>query len=384
MTGVLWRFLYGCLLICLAGCGKTEKEVIPPIPVTGTLVLPKTIPADFEYVGVGESSHIVELRARVEGYLKQIDYTEGSVVKEDSLMFVIDQRPFIATLDSAKGELASKEAILWNAVETKDRMVPLYKEKAVSKKDLDDALAGEMAARANVKTAQAHVQTATLNLGFTSIRAPVSGLSGRAIFREGALISPGTNSLLANLYVIDPIWVNFSVSEGDLLKARILQQKEILQFPQNDDFQIEVILADNTVVPAEGKIDFTAPSLQQKTGTMLIRATLPNPNQWILPGQFVKVVLKGAKWINAITIPQAAVLQGQAGTYVYVISKKGQAEVRPVETGEWYHNDWIILSGLKKGDIVIADGVNRIENGSKVHLTKILADGSAHEVKKAS
>ena len=384
MTGVLWRFLFGGLLVCLAGCGKTEEEVIPLVPVTGTLILPKTIPADFEYVGVGESSHIVELRARVEGYLTRIDYTEGDVVKEGSLMFVIDQRPFVATLDSAKGELARQEAILWNAKETKDRMVPLYKEKAVSKKDLDDALAEEMAAKANVKTAQAHVQTAQLNLGFTSILAPVTGMSGRAIFREGALISPGSNNLLANLYVIDPIWVNFSVSEGDLLKARTLQQRGILQLPANNDFLIEVILADNTVVPAKGKIDFTAPSLQQETGTMLIRSILPNPNQWILPGQFVNVVLKGAKWINVITVPQTAVLQGQAGTYVYVISKKGQAEVRPVETGIWYQNDWIILSGLKKGDIVIADGINRIKNGSKVHLTKILADGSWHEVKKAS
>ena len=384
MTGALWRFLLGCFLLCLANCDKAEEEVIPPIPVTGTLVMPKTIPADFEYVGVGESSHIVELRARVEGYLQQIDYTEGSVVKEGDLMFVIDQRPFVASLDSAKGVLAEQKAILWNAEETKDRMVPLYKQKAVSKKDLDDALAGEMAAKANVESAQAKVHTAELNLGFTSIQAPVTGLSGRAIFREGALISPGSNSLLTNLYVIDPIWVNFSVSEGDLLKARSLQQRKILQLPPNDDFQIEVILADNTVVPAKGKIDFTSPSLQQKTGTMLIRSILPNPNQWILPGQFVNVVLKGAKWINVITVPQTAVLQGQAGTFVYVISKKGQAEVRPVETGVWYHNDWIILAGLKKGDIVIADGVNRVENGSKVHLTKVLADGAVHEVKKAS
>lgn len=384
MRGVLWRLVFGCFVICFAGCGKPEKGESPPIPVTGVMILPKTIPADFEYVGVGESSHIVELRARVEGYLDSINYTEGDLVKKGSLMFVLDQRPFIAALDSAKGELAQQKAILWNAIETKNRMVPLYKERAVSKKDLDDALASEMAAEASVATATANVLSAEINLGFTKIQAPVTGLSGRSIFREGALIAPGTNSLLANLYVIDPIWINFSVSEGDLLRARQLREKGVLKFPEKEKFEIEVVLADGTLVPAEGTIDFTAPSLQQETGTMLVRAVLPNPNQWVMPGQFVRVILKGAQWINAITVPQTAVLQGQAGTYVYVISKNGEAEVRPVVTGEWYKDEWIISSGLKRGDIVISDGVNRLQNDAKVQLTKILVDGSEHEVKKAS
>jgi membrane fusion protein (multidrug efflux system) len=195
-------------------------------------------------------------------------------------------------------------------------------------------------------------------------------MSGRAIFREGALISPGKNSLLTQLYVIDPIWVNFTISENDLLKARSLQQKEVLHFPKDDAFEIEVILADNSVVPAEGKIDFAAPALQPETGTLLVRAILSNSNRDLLPGQFVRVVLKGATWPNAITVPQTAIFQGQAGTYVFIVTDEGKAEARSVVTGEWYKDDWIILSGLQKGDVVITGGVNRLENGSLVQVKK--------------
>lgn len=362
------KVLIVCMLSFFGGCDKAAQGVKPPIPVMVMQVVPQTIPANFEYVAVAESSHIVELRARIEGYLDSIVYKEGSLVQQNELMFVIDQRPFIDKVHMAEGELDRQKAKLWDAEQTKNRMVPLYKQNAVSQKDLDNALSQELAAQASVVIAEANLEQARLNLSFASIQAPVTGLASQAKYREGALISPGPNSLLTTLYVIDPIWVNFSVSEGDILKARAEVGKGLLRYPNKMQFKIEVVMADGTTFPAEGNIDFTDPALQQSTGTMLVRAVLPNPKGWLKPGQFVRAVIKGAIRPGAIIVPQTAVQQGQNGIFVYVVNSQGKAELRAVETGDWYRDYWIITKGLKKGDLVIAQGVNRVHNGADVHV----------------
>lgn len=360
------------LCVCVSSCQKKPAPQAVAVPVTAMQVITQTIPANFEYIGVAESSHIVELRARVEGYLEQITYKEGSLVKDNTLMFVLDQRPFVDAVNMAKGELDRQRAILWNAQQTKNRMVPLYQQNAVSQKDYDNAIAAELAAEADLQVAEAHLQKAELNLSFASIQAPVTGMASKAKFREGSLISPGPDSLLTTMYVIDPIWVNFCVSEGDILKARTEISKNLIKYPPNMDFKIEVVMADNTVVPAQGVIDFTDPALQQSTGTMLVRSVLPNPNGWLRPGQFVRVIVKGAVRPSAIIVPQTAVQQGQSGVFVYVINKEGKAEVRPVKPGDWYQDYWIIQDGLQAGDMVIATGVNRVQNGTPVHVIKVV------------
>lgn len=361
-----------CIVLCLfTGCKKAPQHAsIPPAPVTVVRVEPKTIPADFEYIGVAESSHIVQLRARVEGYLESIDYKEGGFVHSGELMFVLDQRPFIAEVESKTGELMRQQALLWNAEQTKARMVPLYEKNAVSQKDYDNALAQELAAKANVETAKANLYQAQLNLGFANIASPVNGLASQAKYREGALISPDEN-LLTTIYVIDPIWVNFSVSDQDLLKARNEIKQGFLKYPEDLNFSIEAILSDGSVLPAEGKIDFTDPAVQQSTGTMLIRAVLPNPDKLVYPGQFVQVVVKGAVRPNAIFVPQSAVLQGESGSFVYVV-EDGHAISTPVVLGEWYKNSWIVYKGLKAGDTVIAEGVNKVQNKSPVAIAKVI------------
>ena len=365
-----YGFLFALLLF---GCHKAAAPAPAPVPVTAVRIQPQTIPCNFEYIGVGESSHIVQIRARVEGYLESIDYTEGGMVHQGDLMFVLDQRPFIAVVESMKGALDRQKAVLWNAQQTKGRMVPLYAKNAVSLRDLDNAIAEELSAEANVQSATADLYKSELNLGFASISAPVTGLASQAKYREGALISPGPGdeNLLTTLYVVDPIWVNFSVSDEDLLKARRDVAAGRLIWPKNHAFHIEAILSDGTVVPAEGTIDFTNPALQQSTGTMLIRAVLPNPSLLIYPGQFVRVVVKGAIRPNAILVPQTAVMQGQNGTFVYVVVD-GKAQVRAVTAGDWYLNYWIIVDGLKTGDIVIAQGVNKVHNGSSVAIQSLL------------
>lgn len=362
-----WFCVCSVLVVLVAGCQKVEKAVPVPVPVTAIRVEPQTIPANFEYVGVGESSHIVEVRARVEGYLQSINYKEGGLVKTGDLMFVLDERPFVASVDAAKGSLASQNAILWNAEQMKARMVPLYRENAVSQRDLDNALADEMSAKANVETAAANLAQANLNLGFASLKAPVTGIASQAKYREGALISPGEQSLLTTIYVLDPIWVNFSISERDLLQFRQDVKHGRLQWPEKMSFQIEAVLSDGTVVPTQGMIDFMNPAIQQNTGTMLIRSVLPNPDLLIYPGQFVRVVVKGGTRPNAMLVPQTAVIQGESGTFVYVI-ESGKVRAQPVKAGAWYQNYWIINEGLKAGDLVVSKGVNKIQSGSQVMI----------------
>jgi membrane fusion protein (multidrug efflux system) len=342
---------------------------MPPIPVTAVRIEPQTVPVNFEYVGVAESSHIVEIRARVEGYLESINYKEGALVHSGDLLFVLDQRPFIAAVEEARGNLAREEALLWNAQQIKNRMVPLYDQNAISQKDLDDAIAGELSAQASVDIADANVYKADVNLSYTNIAAPVTGMASRAIFREGALISPGPNDLMTQIYVIDPMWVNFSVSDLDILKARDEMKQKLLTFPKNKDFEITIVLADGSLLPGSGYIDFLNPAIQQSTGTMLVRSVIPNPDYLIKPGQFVRVILKGAYRENATLVPQSAVVQGASGSFVYVINSTGEIEARPVILGDWYLDYWMINSGLKSGDVVVAEGVNRIRVGSKVTIT---------------
>lgn len=364
-------FQFFSFLLLLTACEKSTPTPAPPTPVSVFTVTPQALPQDFEYIGVVASSHIVELRARVEGYLEKIAYKEGSLVQKGQLMFVVDPRPFEAKLDEAQALLVKQKALLWNADQIVARLEPLYQQKAVSQKDLDDAIAQQLALQAQVDAAKANVETAALNLSFTQIQAPVTSMSSDAKFREGALISPGPDSLLTDLYVIDPIWVNFNVSEGDILKARKDVDDGRLKYPPQMNFAIDVILADNTHLPAQGKVDFTNPSLQQSTGTMSVRAVLPNPKGILRPGQFVRVVIKGAVRPEAIAVPQTAVQQGQKGMFVFVVDSQNKVSMRSVQTGPWYGSDyWIIDSGLTANDRVIFEGVNRVHDGSVVSVNK--------------
>lgn len=371
-----------CLLLlvaCAAGfssCGESTDEAMhyQPVEVTALTVRAETIPANFEYVGVAQSSHLVEIRARVQGYLQSIDYVEGSFVNEGDILFQIDAKSFKAKLESAEAELAKQKAILWNATRAKERLEPLFKKNAASRKDLDDAIASELTAEADVATAKANLVQAGLDLGYTTISTPISGLSGPSKYREGALITPGAEALLTTVSVIDPIWVNFSVSEGDVLKyERELRSNRIVG-PVDSNFHVRILLADGSTLPDVGKVDFTDPSFNQGTGTLNVRATLPNKKGILRPGQFVRVIVEGAKRPNAIVIPQRAVLQGKKGMFVYVIDKEQKAQVRYIEPGSWYLDDWIVKEGLVPGDVVVVDGINRIQPGGKVVIKQAVED----------
>jgi membrane fusion protein, multidrug efflux system len=373
MTNIFYKYLLIAVFpLGFFGCSKKNgPEVRPPIEVTAFIVDPQTIPADFEFVGVAKSSHPVEIRSRVEGYLWSIDYTEGSAVEENDLLFQIDPRPFEASLEEAKGELARQEAILWRAQRALERIQPLYEKNAVSLRDLDDATAAVLTAQADVISAKGNLINAELNLSFTRITSPINGLSARAAYREGTLITPSINGLLTLVSVIDPIWVDFSVSDNELLMAQGETAKNQLILPKQQEYTVSLKLADNSIFPYCGKVNFSSPTLDPDTGAMVIRATFPNPQGIILPGQFVKAIISGAYRPNAFFVPQESVFQGQKGTYVFVINKDGTVSARNVEVGEWYENFWIIKQGLSKGEMVVANGINKVSEGSHVKIISI-------------
>lgn len=362
--------LHICLLLmvlCISSCAQKKPQQIREVSVTTYEIAPQTIPVTLEFVGVAQSSHLVEIFSRVEGYLWKIAYTEGSYVCAGDLLFQIDPRQFEASVDEARGEVARQKAILWAAQKAVQRYEPLYQQKAASQRDLDNAIAHQLASEAALQSAEAKLIEAELNLSYTSIQSPISGLSGRSKYREGTLITPSVNGLLTTVSVLDPIWVIFSVSDSYLLSSREEISKNQLILPPNQNFDVSVTLADGSTLPSVGKVDFASPTLDENTGTMTVRAVFPNPEGILKPGQFVRAEVSGATRPNAIIVPQESVMQGSKGMYVFVV-KDGKAEPRQIEPGEWFRNYWIIKNGLNVGDEVVVAGVNKITNQTPVKV----------------
>jgi membrane fusion protein, multidrug efflux system len=355
----------------LPGCGKEEAKAPPqrpPVDVTVMTVTARDTPVSFEFVGQTQSSREVEIRARVDGFLEKRLYVEGDLVRAGQPLFQIDRKPLEATLQSAKGELAQQQATLDVSAANLARIKPLAEQNAVSKKDLDDAIGSVQKARAAVIAAQGQVQTAELNLGYTRISSPLTGLSSYAKLQEGSYLSP-SNSLLTYVAQLDPIWVNFSISENEFLRYRDEVQKEQLRLPKDNAFDIEVVLADGSVYPQRGHIGFADSSFSKETGTFLVRSVLANPKIQLRPGQFVKVNMLGAIRPNSIVIPQRAVQQGAKSHFVWVVGKDSKAEQRPVSPGTWNGDDWFILDGLKSGEQIVVDGAIRVSPGATLKTT---------------
>lgn len=374
---MIFVFLRKTLIFFLASLlifsckGKKEEPSQQPIEVSIVVVEKETIPDVYESVGFAASSHPVEIRARVEGYLEEISYVEGDKVTSGQVMFKLDQRPFVAALEQAQGMLAREKALLWNAQQAVDRLTPLYAKHAASKKDLDDAIASLLASQASVDAAKASVFTAEINLSYTVISAPINGVAGKSNYWQGALISPGPNNLLTKVDALDPIWVYFNISDNERLKMEKEVKNHTLVMPKDDNFDVEVVLSDGSLFPARGKVNFAAPTYDERTGTLSLRAQFPNPKSLLRPGQFVRVRVLGAVRPNAIYVPQTALLEGKNGMYLFIV-RDGKAAIQNVEVGDWYGNNWIITEGLKVGDQVIVDGVNKVGQGMPVKVTRQL------------
>jgi len=339
-----------------------------PADVTVMTVTPRDTPISFQFVGQTQSSREVEIRARVDGFLEKRLYTEGDLVQVNQPLFQMDRKPFEAALQSAKGQLSQQQAALQVAEETLARVKPLAEQNALSKRDLDDSVGNVDKSRAAVFAAQGQVQTAELNLSYTTISSPLKGLSSSAKLQEGSYVS-AANSLLTYVAQLDPMWVNFSVSENEQLRYRDSVQKDLLRLPRDNNFEVEVILADGTVYPNKGRISFADPSFSKETGTFLVRAVLANPKGQLKPGQFVKVLVQGALRPNGILVPQRAVQQGAKSHFVWVVGKDGKAEQRVVDVGAWNGDDWFINQGLRGGDQIVVDGAIRVAAGAPLKIS---------------
>jgi membrane fusion protein (multidrug efflux system) len=367
------RFIASLVLLApLTACGPSGQQGQggpPPVQVSVITIEPKSLPASFEYTGQTLGSREIEVRARVTGILQQRNFVEGGPVTKGQSLFTIDPAPFVAAALRAEADVASADARLTQAQNNAARLRPLYAEKAVSQKEFDDANSAEAIAAADLKAARARLTEAQLNLLYTRVESPATGIAGRAPRSEGSLVS-GPDVLLTNVTQIDPIWVSFGVPDNEQLRINSEQAAGRLQLPKDGSFEVSVKLADGTVHAQPGRLNFSDVRVSGTTGTSDTRAEIPNPKGVLRPGQFVRVTLTGALRPNAVTVPQRAVLEGPQGKFVYVVGADSKAEPRPVQVGEWAGDDWIIQAGLKPGEKVIVDGTARIfAPGSPVQVT---------------
>ncbi|WP_321842033.1 efflux RND transporter periplasmic adaptor subunit [Paraburkholderia bannensis] len=366
------------LVIGAAAChDKTPvASAPPPANVDVMNVALRDVPVVFDYVGQTESSQQVEIRARVSGFLEKRIYEEGSMVHQGDVMFQMDRKPFQAALDAARAEYAQQKARLDTAQANLNRVKPLVVKNALSQKDLDDSIGQQQAAAAALEQARANVTSASLNLGYTTITAPVTGLSSYAKKQDGSYID-ASNSLLTYVAKLDPMWINFSLSENEMLNLRTQTANGTLKVPEMGKLEAEIVLADGSTYPYTGRIAFADASLSDKTGTYLIRAEVPNPKGSLRPGQFVRIKLRGADRANAIAVPQNAVIQGPRGAFVWTVDKDNKAQQRSIETGEWNGNDWVVSSGLHAGDRVVVDNTLRLMPGAPVNPHVVQAPAKA-------
>jgi len=359
------------LAALLAGCGKEAPPPPRPAPeVTVITVEPKSIPYTPVFVAQTESSRQVNIVARVSGFLDSISYQEGELVKQGQLLFKLDPKPFQAQLNAARGELESQQARYATADVTYGRVKPLADQDALSQTDLDKAKGELDAARAAVFSAQAKVDEAQLNLGYTTITSPLTGVASRALQRQGAYVNSLAESAnLTYVAALDPIWVNFSISQNQMARYKELEDKGLVVQPKDDNFDVELVLPGGAVYPRKGKIGFADPAFSQDTGSFLVRAVIPNPKFELRPGMFVTARVIGAIRPNAIVVPQLAVQQGSNGHLVYVVNASGVAEIRPVVVGEYQGEaDIVIRQGLAKGDRVVVDGIMKVVPGQPVKV----------------
>jgi membrane fusion protein (multidrug efflux system) len=324
-------------------------------------------PVTFEYVGQTAGSKDAEVRARVTGIVEKRLYQEGAAVRAGQPLFLLDAKPFEAQLAAAEAELLRAKAQKTQADREAARLRPLAERKAIGQKEADDAASAAEFATAAIKAAQAKLSEAKLNLAYTRVTAPISGLSSRAQQSEGSLANANT-TLLTTVSQVDPIWILFNISENEQLRLNKAMADGRLQLPRNNAFEVSVKLSDGSTFPRSGRISFTDTRVNPQTGTYEMRAEIANADLALKPGQFVRVALKGAQRQGALAVPQVAVLEGPQGKFVYVVGKdkdgKEIAEARPVVVGDWSESDgrnvWLIDSGLAAGDRVIVDGVARI------------------------
>ena len=359
--------LSGFVSLALLACGKQDAGgpamgagMVMPVGVIA--VQPTSVPISAEAVAQTEGAKEVEIRPRVGGILLKRLYEEGAPVKEGQSMFLVDPVPYQIALQQAKAALAAQQARVEQATREEARLHGLLASQSISQREYDNATSEQATAVANVQQSQANLRQAELNLSYTNVTAPISGVSGRFQFSEGALVAPNT-SLLTTVSQISPIWVRFSFSDSEVAAlGGHLSEKNVRD--------VTLVLADGSEYKQKGKLNFSSSQVDPKLGTQQLRASFDNADRQLLPGQFVRARVSTGKRDGVFLVPQTAVLTGDQGKFVFVAEKdkagKTVAAVHPIKEAGWQGKSWVVLEGLKAGDQVIADNLIKVRPGAPV------------------
>jgi membrane fusion protein, multidrug efflux system len=367
------RLTVGALLVLLIGCSYKAPSAPPPVPVS-TLVMrahPTALLQD--YPAQLEASNTVEIRPQVSGILARQVAVEGTAVRRGQTLFEIDPQPYQAALAQAQAGLAQAHAAQAQAVRDLDRARPLSAINAVSEKELDATIAANDSAAGQVKAGEAAVKTAELNLGYTQIRSPIDGTMSRALIRLGGVVTAYA-TLLTTVYQTDPMYANFSVGEQRMLQV----QRELgrpLDQHNPSERQFRLLLADGTEYNLAAQMNFVDAAVDARTDTLALRLTVPNPNQFLKAGQYVRVSVATREQPNALLVPQRAVQVLQDKNFIWIVNA-GKAEQRDVSMGQQQGSEWVVEKGLNPGDVVIVDGTQKLKSGTPVQAQPLPATDS--------
>lgn len=367
------KFLFQSLMaaLLLAGCSQSEEQAAPQeVPVRVVTVTEQTVPNVIELPGRVEPVRTAEVRARVTGIVQERLYQEGTDVREGQPLFRIDPRELRASYNQTQAALTRARATAANARAVVERYRPLVAEDAISGQEYDAAVAAAREAEANVAQIRAQLDAASLQLGYTTVRAPIAGRAGRAQITEGALVSQADGTLLTTIEQISPVYVSFAQAASEVLRLRRAIAAGEIDLDENDQVEVRLTFSDGTAYPVPGYIDFVAFSVDQETGTVELRAEFPNPERLLLPGEFVRAQIYAGEVQNGLTVPQRAVSLTEEGGTVFVVNGEGQATVRQVTLGAMVNGNWIVESGLKAGDRVIVSNLQKIRPGAPVKIMR--------------
>lgn len=355
--------------LALVACGKkTETVTLPPAKVNVVTAIQNDVPLYEDFVAQVFGLSDVDIRSRVEGWVTSVNFKEGSAVKKGDLLYIIDDVQYQTRVDREASELSKAKTELVRTQNELSRVKPLTELKALSQKDLDNANASFEAAQAQVKAAEASLQNAKIEYGYTRIYAPFDGVVGTSNMRVGDYVSrAGASSVLTTISSIGSIRVRFQISEREYLRIAKLTKEELAATRKN----IQLILADDSIYPQTGEVNFADRQIDPKTGTLTIEATFPNPSGMLRPGLFVKTRVLLSTYPNAVMVPQRAVFQLQSLAQVFTVTDSSTLKVSIVETGAKVGDGWIITKGLKAGDRVAVIGTASLTPNSKIEVVEM-------------
>jgi membrane fusion protein (multidrug efflux system) len=365
--------LAGSVVLCFAGCRRKPHTTAPPAPLVEVVAVTQAdVPIYHEWIGSLDGLVNAQIRAQVTGYLLTQSYREGDPIKKGDLLFQIDPRPFKAAFDQAKGLLAQAEARLGKTELDVKRYAPLVKDKAISQEEYDDAVQANLEAKAAVVSAKAQVEQAQLNLEFTSITSPIDGIASIAKAQIGDLVGPASGEL-TTVSTVDPIKAYYNVTEQAYINFAKLFSTESDRYERLRQLEIDLILTDGTVFPHKGKIYAADRQIGLTTGALRVEALFPNPGNSLRPGEFARVRVKLDLKKDSLLVPQRAVSELQGSYQVAVVEADNKVHIQPVKVGERTGNLWVIEEGLRPGQRVVVEGIQKIREGMTVTTTNFVA-----------